>query len=75
MQLVQGNFTEFNITSQMFRLFNIGEIFIKDNDNKLYARKYSYKGYGCAEINDRLLPILYKEEIIDKKKFIKFILT
>ena len=73
MELVD-NFKELGGVKEKLKfrhLFNEGEICIKSSDNKIYTRLYKYVNFGVCEIYDRLLPITYTEEMIDKKKLIK----
>lgn len=70
MQIIFDNFKEILGCKLKFYL-NPGEICIKnlsDKDERLYGRTYIYKNFGCVEINDRLLPIGLKTEIIDTKR-------
>ena len=69
MQIIFDNFKVISGYKLKFYL-NPGEICIKNisnKDEKLYGRTYTYKNFGCIEINDRLLPIGLKTEIIDTK--------
>ena len=72
MQLIDGNFKEI-LGYEIKSYLNDKEICIKnisDKDERLYARTYTYEGFGCAKINDRLLNIRLKTEIENGKHYL-----
>ena len=69
MQIIFDNFKQLSRYETKSHLQD-KEICIKnlsDKDERLYARTYTYNGFGCAKIDDRLLPIGLKAEIINNK--------
>lgn len=48
------------------------EFCVKDENNKLFARKFKYIDNGLTEISDRPLNIIYIEDIIENKKCVHF---
>ena len=81
-QLIFNNFTELNkdlINKYLIKLIDdYSKYLILENEscikygNKLYARSYKYSCFGQCEINDRLFPIKYIDEVIDNKHYIDF---
>ena len=66
--MIEGNF---KVIENLEIPLNEGEICIKnlsESDECLYARKYKYVAFGKIIIEDRLLDLKLRTELINKKK-------